>query len=272
MTRDNETINFMGVEIPEDRMTDAIALRAKLNDLLEQFVVDMETSMRSIEELINADDELTKLVLKLILDWRQNNIIRIQSAIKTISEKPKKKKVPRKVNTGVSETEKAIGIHMDIKAQYYEEDKVLDWRHNQDYYRLYMSCCELLYESLRDELIKLEAENNEATVDVAIGNIQIDIHQYAQAVKDEWLDEETDLPFGDDDDLQGSIIATLVDDHWMLSACEKTNRPVLLPYAKGLPSFKEGADEHNVIRNFKTNPNDRAKQLDGLRNLNVEKA
>ena len=151
----------------------------------------------------------------------------------------------------------------------YEEEKVLDWRQNQDYYRLYMSCCELLYSELRDELTKLEAENEEATVDVALSQIEIDIHQYARAVRDEWLDEDTDLPF-DDVDLNISIISTLVDDQWMLS--ENQNQYVtLLPYAQGVPSWKEGADEHEVIRNFKENIDNPAELMSGLRKLNVQK-
>lgn len=261
----------MGIDIPEDRMMDAITLRAKLDDLLEQFVVDMEMSMKSIEELINAEDDqgLVKFLSQMTLNWRKANITRISAATKILGSTAEKK-VPRTVRTGVSETEKAIGIHMDIKADYYAEENALDWKNDQDYYRLYMSCCELLYESLTDELTKLEAENDEATVDVALGNIEIDIHQYARAVKDEWLDEDTDLPFDDDDDLIDAIIATLVDDQWMLSTCEKTQRPVLLPYAQGTPSWKEGADEHEVIRNFKENLHDQAEQIRGLRRLNSQ--
>lgn len=266
MTEDNETTIFMGIEIPENRMMDAAALRDELNNLLDQFVVGMETSMKSVEELINAEDDLTRFLSKVVKDWRKDNNQRLQSAIKVLGKS--NHPVPKKV-TGVSETESAIGIHTKIKADHYEEEKVLDWRQNQDYYRLYMSCCELLYSELRHELTKLEAENEEATVDVALSQIEIDIHQYARAVRDEWLDEDTDLPF-DDDDLNSSIIATLVDDQWMLS--ENQNQYVtLLPYAQGVPSWKEGADEHEVIRNFKENIDNPAELMSGLRKLNVQK-
>ena len=267
MTEDNETTNFMGIEIPENRMPDAILLRAKLIKLLDQFVVDMEESMKSVEELINAEDDLTRLLSKIVLDWRKDNNQRLQSAIKVLG-KPKRP-VPKTV-TGVSEIEKALDVHSNLKADYYAEDKVLDWKDNQVHYKLYKACCELLYEELRHELNTLKSENDGATVDVALSHIRINIFQYAQAVKEEWLDEDDNLPFDDDDDLNDAIIATLVDDQWVLAE-DQNKRVTLLPYAKGVPTWEEGDEEHEVIEIFKENPNNPAELRRGLRNLNSKK-
>ncbi len=266
MTEDNETTHWMGAEFPADRMLDAIALRAKLLELLDQFVVGMEESMKSVEELINAEDDLTRLGSQVIFDWRKNNNQRLQSAIKVLGKS--KRPVPKTV-TGVSEIEKALDVHSNLKADYYAEDKVLDWKDNQVYYKLYKACCELLYEELRHELNTLKAENERATVDVALSHIRITIFQYAQAVKDEWLDEDDNLPF-DDDDLNSAIIATLVDDQWVLAE-DQDKRITLLPYAKGVPVWEEGDEEHEVIEIFKENPNNPAELRRGLRNLNSKK-
>jgi len=266
MTKDNENTTFMGIEIPTDRISDAIELRAEVIALCNKFLFDAEASQIEIQNLITTNKTLRRVAMQVFTDWRDTNQKRLDIVTKGINPAVKKKQ-PQVI--GVDETNQAIETHISLKGEHYDKSKRLDTGKSW-VYKIYIACCELLYEKIADEIYKLRTAGEDATVEVALNNIEIDIYSYLSYIKEDFQDSEEELSV---DDLHGAVIATLVEDDWLLSE-NNLGRLTLLPWAKGVPGWEDptGAiTEHAMIRAYKEHPNEPTARLEYLRSINSRK-
>jgi hypothetical protein len=268
MTEDNKTEIFMGIQVPHDKIEDAICLRAEVIALCNEFLSQAETSQKEIITLITKDPDpaLKRVGGKAFRDWRNANQKRLNKV--TTGMNKSVKKTQSKV-IGVDETNQAIETHISLKEDYYDESKCLNTDESW-VYKIYIACCELLYENIADEINKLRKAGEDATVEVALSNIEIDIYTYLAYIREDFLDSEEELNV---DDLHGAVIATLVEDDWLLSM-NHLDRLTLLPWAAGVPGWEEPTGlhvEHAMIMAFKEHPKERTARLDFLRSLNFKK-
>jgi hypothetical protein len=270
MTIDNnkDTTEVFGEEVPNKEIPTAIDIREKILAACENFMSVTIEAQSKIKSLVisHKDTDLDRFCKKILWDWRDAN----ETDLKSLSDWFDGNKQTKVI--GVDETKIAIETHVRLKAEHYDKSKRLNTDESW-VYAIYIACCKLLYETITDELSKLKQAGAKATVEVALGNIYIDIYYYTKYVKADFRKREVDLNVKD---LKGSIIAILVNDRWLLNETPITYRPTLLPWAVGTPGWEDEENsnklhDHVIITAYKEYPDDPVARLEFLRELNSRK-
>ena len=257
MTDKKSKENFEGVMIDEELLSAAFIARAEAEEAVRTFVDRMEASNTMLLDNMNSpfEEELkqvkqavvTRELKRLLPGLRDRGLYTFSNSLadglqllgkkRVVEETPDKEII-------MEPKEHPLTMHKRLVSLHYDGSKSLP-SHERPGYELSIDCINFLFRSLT-----MEMRDNNIKSDVALGQLECKVSDYETYIRDNPVDNSMEH-LSEVDDLFKTIIATLVDDIWLLGETSEGDLTIK-PFSKGITSWDElkKPQEHIVLLEF----------------------
>jgi len=258
MTNKKSKENFNGVMIDEELFGQAFDVTIEAQKAVRTFVDRMNFANKDLMNDLKSPPEndlkqvkkavFVKEMEKLLPALRDNGLYVFTNSVvnglellgePVVEETPDNKKIMEPKEDPLTTHKRLMGLH-------YNGSKSLP-SDERPGYELRLDCINFLFQSLKNIM-----RDNRNTADKALGQLECKVSDYETYIRDNPIDNAM-KHLGEVDDLFKAIIATLVDDVWLLGETSDGDLTIK-PFSKGIEGIEEWKrpQEHPVLTAFTT--------------------